>query len=363
MPDTKSENRAKPRQPTTADSSATPPDVSTEPAHRTIANRAHPHRGKRQRRGVTHEAALPRVGFDRVIFSVRGLWETGETIPAMLKRLFPGSRATEHKAPPESGYDRIVKCRTPGAPSLPELEILHTPVKPYRPPLRIVVRAPSVSHPLTVAALTQVEKQLSTAFPALRVAELELAIDFPPSVDPVAICWALYVPRVRCAHHNDHWGSGIWGSRYSARFVRVYCKPEHGIVVTRLELVLRRSALRRLGISSATDLRAVPWAAVVQKSIRLLEFRPGTRRSRRPPWFGDLLYDAYGVQRALRRSSARDRRWLRRHLHPAPRQAEVIAAVQRFEDECAGRTGRVDTPRESIAPKPPKRRARKPKRR
>ena len=103
--------------------------------------------------------------------------------------------------------------------------------------------------------------------------------------------------------------------------------------IARIELVLRRDALRSLDANTLADLSALNWSELVSKRLRLVELDPIARcdANKRAELKHSLA--TVGVSATLRALPEARREWLRRHLVPSPIQHDVGALIRSLDTQ------------------------------
>ena len=152
----------------------------------------------------------------------------------------------------DSLYARSIDARTKyGNP----VEIRHGRLRAYLPPARVIFH--SEACPLTFREIRDFLSNLTTIDQAI-VRYIEIACDIQPH-EVGSITRHIFTPCRRFRELRDEEGrrTNYFGSPLSVRQLRVYQKATD---VTRIEIVLRRHALAKLGlrrIESLRDLRQV----------------------------------------------------------------------------------------------------------
>jgi hypothetical protein len=274
-----------------------------------------------------HNPALPRIGFDRLDFTAIRR-DIAPTWPEQILDYERRSdcRPNRRNAP---GFRRRAEYRHKTDASAPVLDILYDPAGPFRPRFRLSFRAPAdLSKLLDLDVVAPALAFLSHhAQTTLRLSEVELTLDFPP--ERGSELRQAYVPRARTRHEKGDWW--VIGSRKSAFSLRGYEKTVPGLSVARIELVLRRDALRSLGADTLTGLSTLDWPELVSKRLRLVELDRLARCDADEQVELERSLATVGVSASLRALPKARREWLRRHLVPSPIQSEVSELVRSLD--------------------------------
>lgn len=257
------------------------------------------------------------VGIDRVVLSTARYLSTGEILTPDSFPLLPGCSAPTHGFTRQSNvYLRCVQYRGRDL----HVTVLYDPNEPFRPAMRVALRAADgtlladLSEVQNVAAA--LEKQFHVYF---KVAEIEITVDLWSSlVDMITLRRILHVPRTRNAWA---WAdTRYWDRGNSRRQVRLYHHTERQEPVSRIELIVRRDALRAMKIKNLAD---VPRQPLVDYAIRQLQFLHYVPIIRHRDCSAQELIKYLGVTAVMLTMPERDRRRLRRRLQPHPLQ-EVV---------------------------------------
>lgn len=302
----------------------------------------------------TTTLGAPRVGFDLIELSAPTVHREGTPVstsgpPSSLAEFV---RQADCPMPRRSTYERCATYTHTTDPVMPTIEVLHGPRRAPRPQFRLRIRA-SMEQLIPLDLVERLAAELFTVTQQpLRVSVVELCMDFPGGWEAARqLHRQLLVPRVRRIHSYIEPGdTEVWwvrGSRRSATSVRIYPKLEGGLSVARMEWILRRSALRKLGVEDLSGLRTVHWAEVFGRTVRFVQ-GPGAqdsapRRGGKKPtdierrdfvdmFFPDLVR-LLGPERALKRFAAKDRPRLRRRLCAGPTQLHVMGILANLTQE------------------------------
>jgi hypothetical protein len=269
----------------------------------------------------TPSPALPRAGFDRLLFSA--------SRPCRFVPLWPRTLAGVYQRirvyPP--GYGRYARCaeyRHLSNPSAALLEIFYSSTCCFCPQFRVCFRA-TMTRLLDVDDVSAILALLRESTGAVLIlSEIEVTLDFPPHRAKALRC--AYAPNVRQRH--DH---GAWfaiGSRNSASSIRGYLKTEDHIRVARLEVTLRRHALRRARINDVGALRNVDWNGLLACRLQFVTISPRSRcsASDRERYLASFVKN--GVAATLRGLPRARRDWLRRQLQPARIASDVTQLLR-----------------------------------
>ena len=174
--------------------------------------------------------------------------------------------------------------------------------------------------------------QAALRLPFLRLSRIELAADFAIGQESFERLGSyLWVPRIEGFHRVGtprDLPTFYWGSRRSARQVKLYWKREADEGCARVEYTFRRRALRRMGITRTFDLLSLDWPRLAARHGRFVELDTG--RTRRSAFVVMVLRDMLlhaGVSPVLRMKGPRYRRWIKGRLIPLPVQANLEAAL------------------------------------
>jgi hypothetical protein len=306
--------------------------------------------------------STPRAGIDRIVLNPAQTSPVrfGKTLGPSYRRvadhqLAGGAANRDHSLDRSVAHDvrrsyrRRAEYRRVSPGTAPIVDVLYRPtgrcfwlLAPYRVQLRA-----TMDELLDVTTVESTAAGISAALlrAELDVSEVELAIDLPWSEGAASALYAaLYTPWTR--HHKELPDQEWWcrGDRKSATWVRLYSKNEDGLRVIRVELVLRRDALRRFGVEGVTDLRAISWREVFTSAVRFVTFVPP--RGGRQCVLAQTLAKrvrASGVQATLRGQHGRRREWMRRRLRPTATQQAVEGALAAFDrDQQVSAAGRVN---------------------
>jgi hypothetical protein len=335
-----------------------PYDMGMQPPLR-LPGAPHPRVGAsavaRSRQRSLRTIAAPRVGFDRVVVnpSIKRPIQFGETLGQSYRRVRDhridgrvSAKAINRRSSTDGdrlvardvrrSYRRHAEYR-PVSGVGPIVDVLHErtggPNAHLLPPYRVQLRAP-MRRLLDVATIESVTAEISAALDAkFYVSEAEVSVDLPwQSGAWAALRAELYSPWTRRHRErvDEEWLSR--GDRRSASWIRAYSKREDGLRVVRVELVLKRDGLRRLGVQRAADLRDVSWQRVVTRALRFVAMAPAARGERRVVRrMLARVAELEGVQATLRKRHGRGRERMRRRLRPTPTQHAVERALAAFD--------------------------------
>jgi len=283
--------------------------------------------------------SLPRVGFDRLVFSAPQwsdyaagkLSSSDFKLPLhshfRLHRDFgPGWDSGERKGM----YTRIAEFVPITEPSVSALQVRYKPRSAPVPAFLVAIRGTMLAL-LDVDFVEQVILKLSGCFGPMKVSEIEFTVDFPLELTTAdQLHREFFAPRTRIDRHDGP-GSWSWGSGKSGTRFRLYHKTEDGFEATRTECVLRRSALRRYRIDSLRDVRTTNWSVLLPHLFRFVEFRPSSTRDITGQQLFLRTVRTFGIKAALQQTD--DRRWSRNRLRASPIQLLLDDQVWAFEQQ------------------------------
>lgn len=276
---------------------------------------------------------LPRIGFDRILLSApntnRARQRAGEDdFPPTVA----GYRLRRDYRPMGRSYERCAEYRHETDLHAPIVDFLYRPVKDYCPPFRVQLRA-TMARLLHQGHCESIIDRLTRSLRTNLVAtEVELTIDFEGGFTKAEdLHRELYQSRAR--HATECWAEDgedgperTWyrGARRSWRSVRVYPKREDGRRVARVEWILRRPLLKRLGVEDIADLRRVDWPDPRITGSRFVKFVAEEFRGDvdRAQMYGDLIA-MLGPNVALQQIPRKNRHRVRQCFRPTENQRVV----------------------------------------
>ncbi len=300
----------------------------------------------------------PRAGFDRLLFSVSRVYVDPSSLPKLPlpKSLGPFRRRGDNALPVKSSPTYRRRAAYSTADETIFMDILHQPRHTPRPLFQVQFRA-SMRHLIDLRLAEEAIKELPNSILRLldrdaakvirrsllplrftlsdgfTLSEVELTLDFPAGEELFRkLRQSLLTPwsRQHYAFHVDD-ASGGRQSRRSQTNFRLYKKDEDGIMVNRVEWVIRRGQLRRWGVSTIANLYGMPWTSRVLKRLLFVDFHPSGRKNDRLEYlYGDVVRVA-GAAYALQKCSLKDRQQLRRYFRPNDLHAQAEAALRAFE--------------------------------
>jgi hypothetical protein len=108
--------------------------------------------------------------------------------------------------------------------------------------------------------------------------------------------------------------------------VRIEDQQRAGLRTVRIAVSCGPGVLKQLNAAAASDLRAVPWDTLLRKWFRVVRMRMDSTRDTPLDSFPKLAA-TYGLNNALMRFSAAERRQIRRRFEELPRPTRAIAGA------------------------------------
>jgi hypothetical protein len=286
---------------------------------------------------------LLQIGGDRTCASSPARWLLPFPVQPPERILLPGAagyliRTTvlRRRPTPRCPWTVVAKYEDPNGHHVLLLCGRSTRVAPH---LFAVLR-PADGHLFSLATLLFLLTAVSHVFRLpLRLSSIEIAADFADTlIDTRRLASQLWVPRIR-GHRcvGDPASPTVYyGSRSSAVQVKVYWKYEGTLHAFRIEITIRRRALRALHVDAPESLGRVDWGAVCSRRARLITVPMDSQRNTALSVAAREAFASGGIFAVQDRLGTPGMRWLSRHIVSAPMQRALEAALSAWGHLPAG---------------------------